>query len=70
MKNIKNLRELELVQQNLEYKVIISEKELLGSTIHIADTFTSGLKDWAFEWGTSLALKLILGNEKENPKDK
>lgn len=68
MKRIKNMRELELMKENIEYRQLISEKKLLGSSVGIIDSFTDGLKDWAFEFGTSLFLNLIRGKHKEEPE--
>ena len=64
------MRELELMQENLEYQRQISERKLIGSSAKIVDDFTDNLKSWAFEWGTSLVLRLIRGkHEEKNNKD-
>ena len=68
MKRIKNMRELELMQKNIEYRQLLSEKKLLGSSVGIIDNLTSGLKDWAFEFGSALFLNLIRGNKKQEPE--
>lgn len=68
MKRVKNMRELELMKENLEYRQLLSEKKLLGSSVAIVDTFTDGLKDWAFEFGTSLFMKLIHGAKQQDPE--
>ncbi len=62
MTKIRNMRELELMKENLEYRQILSEKKLLNSSVKIVDNVTDGLKGWAFEWGTSLVLRLFFGN--------
>ncbi|WP_319501111.1 hypothetical protein [uncultured Draconibacterium sp.] len=59
MKQVKNMRELELMKENLEYRQKLNEKQLLGSSVGIINNFTDGLKDWAFEFGTHLFLDLI-----------
>ena len=69
MKTIRNMRELELMKKNIEYQQLISEKKLLGSTANIVDDVTDGLKSWAFELGTSLALKLIYGSKNEEEEE-
>lgn len=69
MRRIKNMRELELVQENLEYQQLMSEKKLIGSSAKIVDDFTDGLKSWAFEFGTSLALRLIQGRKEKAEED-
>lgn len=58
------MRELELVQENMEYQQLLTEKKLLGSSVKIVDSFTDSIKDWAFEFGTTLVLRLIRGNDK------
>lgn len=66
MKTIKNMRELELMKENLKYQQILTEKNLLSSSATIVDNFTDGIKTWAFEWGTSVAMKLIFGAKKDD----
>ena len=68
MKRVKNMRELELLKENLEYRQLLSEKKLIGSSVSIVDNFTDGLKDWAFEFGTSLFMNLIHGANKQQPE--
>ncbi|WP_321997062.1 hypothetical protein [Draconibacterium orientale] len=65
MKRVKNMRELELMKENLEYRQKLNEKQLLGSSVAIIDNFTDGLKDWAFEFGTHLFLDVI--RRRKNP---
>lgn len=70
MTKIRNLRELELMKKNLEYRQLLSEKKLLNSSVNIVDNVTDGLKDWAFEWGTSLVLRLFFGRHRnEDPEE-
>ena len=69
MRRIRNMRELELMKENLEYQQLISERKLIGSSVKIVDDFADSLKSWAFEWGTSLALRLIRGKH-ENEEDR
>ena len=68
MKRVKNMRELELLKENLKYRLSISEKNLLGSSVGIIDNVTDGLKDWAFEFGTSLVMNFIRRSRKHEPK--
>mgnify|MGYP006885798981 CR=1 FL=1 len=56
------MRELELLQENLEYQRLLTEKKLLSTSVHIVDSFTDTIKDWAFEFGTTLFLNLVRGN--------
>jgi hypothetical protein len=63
------MRELELVQENLEYQRLLTEKKLLGNSAKIVDNFTDSIKDWAFEFGTAIVLRLIRGNSKEKKED-
>lgn len=65
MKRVRNMRELELMKENLEYRQLLSEQKLLGSSVAIVDNFTDGLKNWAFEFGTSLFVNLIHGSKKQ-----
>lgn len=68
MKRVKNMRELELLKENLKYRLSISEKNLLGSSVGIIDNVTDGLKDWAFEFGTSLVMNFIRRSQKHEPE--
>ena len=68
MKRVKNMRELELMKENLEYRQKLNEKQLLGSSVGIINNFTDGLKDWAFEFGTHLFLDLIRGRKNSAPE--
>lgn len=68
MKRVKNMRELELMKENLEYRQKLNEKQLLGSSVGIIHNFTDGLKDWAFEFGTHLFLDLIRGSKNRTPE--
>ena len=63
------MRELELLQENLEYQQRISEKNLIGSTAKIVDNATDKLKDWAFEWGTSLVLRLFRSGDHKSDSE-
>lgn len=69
VRSVRNIRELELLQENLEYQRLLSEKKLLGSSAKIVDNFTDSIKDWAFEFGTTLVLKLIRGFQKHEEKE-
>ncbi|WP_340110956.1 hypothetical protein [Maribellus mangrovi] len=62
------MRELELIQENMEYQRLLTEKKLLGSSVKIVDNVTDAVKDWVFEWGTSLVLHLIRGDKKHEDK--
>lgn len=59
MKALKNMRELELMKQKLEYQERLFEKEITGSTADILDNLTDKLRDLAFQFGSHLILQLI-----------
>lgn len=64
------MRELELIQENMEYQRLLTEKKLLGTSINIMDSVTDSIKDWAFEFGTAIVLRLIRGkNGKEEEQE-
>lgn len=65
VRSVRNMRELELLQENLEYQRLLSEKKLLGTSAKIVGNFTDSVKQWAFEFGTSVLLKLIKGSQEE-----
>jgi hypothetical protein len=64
MKALKNMRELQLMKQKLEYQERLYEKEIAGSTADIVDNFTDKLRDLAFQFGSHLILQLIYGRKK------
>lgn len=68
MKRVRNMRELELLKENLEYRMTVSEKKLLGSAATTINNFTDGLKDWALKFGTSLVINFIRGSKYNNTK--
>ena len=68
IRTVRNMRELELLQENLEYQRIITEKKLLNTSVHIVDSFTDAIKDWAFEFGTTLFLNLVRSNSSRKHK--
>ncbi|MBN2891335.1 MAG: hypothetical protein JXL97_05675 [Bacteroidales bacterium] len=59
MRRIKNMRELELLQNNLKFKEQLAEKELAGSSAKILDNLTGKIKDLAFDLGTHLTMEII-----------
>lgn len=63
------MRELELMQKNLEYQQLISEKKLLGTSANIVDNFSESIKDWAFEFGIALVLRLFNHSKKKKTTD-
>lgn len=64
------MRELNLLKENLEYRRVITEKKLLGSSAALINNFTDGLKDWAFKFGTSLIINLIRNSKKHKTATK
>lgn len=65
MKTLKNMRELQLMKQKLEYQEKLYEKEIVGSTADIVDNLTDKIRDWAFQFGTHLILQLIHGKKRK-----
>ncbi|RIH63397.1 hypothetical protein D1164_19905 [Mariniphaga sediminis] len=66
MKTIKNMRELRLVRQKLEFQEQLYEKELAESTADIIDNLTDKLRDTAFDVGSRLLLRLIHSRRKHH----
>lgn len=66
MKALKNMRELQLMKQKLEYQERLYEKEITGSTADILDNLTDKLRDLAFQFGSHLVLQLIHGKRKKS----
>jgi hypothetical protein len=65
MKALRNMRELQLMKQKLEYQERLYEKEIARSTADIVDNLTDKLRDLAFQFGTHLVLRLIHRKRKE-----
>ncbi len=65
MKAMKNMRELQLLKQKLEYQEKLYEKEITGSTADIVENLTDKLRDLAFQFGSHLILQLIHGKSKK-----
>ncbi len=59
MKAIKNMRELNLMKQKLEYQEKLYEKELTASTADVIDNLADKLRDVAFDLGSRLILRLL-----------
>jgi hypothetical protein len=71
MKAIKNMRELDLMKEKLEYQELFYEKELVGNSAEIIDNVTDKLKDAAVDFATRLLLQIILPSKKnQTGKDK
>ena len=68
IRSIRNMRELELMQRNLENQRLLSEKKLLGASAKIVDSFTDSLKEWMFEFGASMVFRLL--NAKKHKKER
>ncbi len=69
MKAIRNMRELYLMKEKLEYQEKLYEKEIASSTADIIDNLTDKLRDMAFELGARLMLKLITRDRKHEKND-
>ncbi|MGQ8335994.1 hypothetical protein ACUNWD_05535 [Sunxiuqinia sp. A32] len=68
MKSIKSIRELELMKDNLNYKVLHLEEKLKGHSEEAISAVTHQLKEIAFEAGMKIILKLFFRN-RENEKE-
>lgn len=58
MKTIRNIRELELMEQKLRMKQELDEKKLTESSSRLLENLTGTLRDITFEAGTAIALNL------------
>ncbi len=70
MKAIKNIRELELMKEKLEYQVLFYEKEMVGNSASIVDNITDKLKDAAFDLGLKLLIQLFTPSRKKSAESK
>jgi hypothetical protein len=59
MKTIRNIRELNLMKQKLEYQEKLYEKELTLSAAEIVDNLALKLRDLAFDMSLRLLFQLI-----------
>jgi len=59
MKNIRSIRELELMEQKLKMKQELDEKNLTESSSRLIHNLTGTLKDIAFETGSAIAINLF-----------
>ena len=66
MKAVKNMRELHLLKEKLEYQGRLYEKEIASTTSDIVDNLTGKLRDLAFQFGTHLVLQLIHSRRKKS----
>lgn len=64
MKTIRNMRELTLMKQKLEYQERLYEKEMTVAAGDVVDNLAGKLRDMAFD----LAIRLILQLIKSKPK--
>ena len=64
LKNIRNMRELSLYKQNLEYKAKIYEKEVAGVSEDIIDNFANKVKELTLNIATKLIKQFFVKNEK------
>lgn len=65
LKNIRNMRELGMYKQNLEYKAKLYEKEVAGVSEDIIDNFTLKLRDLTFNVAMRLFSELFTKKEKK-----
>lgn len=57
--NIRNMRELELMEQNLRIKEQVSEQKMAESSSILLSNLTGTLKELAFEAATNIVFNLI-----------
>lgn len=73
MKSIRNMRELQLMRQKLQYQERLYEKEIAGAASDVVDNLTGKLRDLAFDVGSRLILRIIFHRHKhekaENKQD-
>jgi len=69
MKAIKNMRELRLMKQQLQYQERLYEKEMTESTADIIDNLSDKLRDMAFDIGARLILRFIHGKRRRHTAD-
>jgi len=65
LKNIRNMRELSLYKQNLEYKTKFYEKEVAGISEDIIDNFTDKVKELTLNI-TSRLIAQFFGKKNKN----
>lgn len=64
IRQIRNMRELDLVKENLEYRKTMHEDNIVKTSAKIVDGFTDKLKDLAFDLGMSMFTHLVSGLRK------
>lgn len=69
MKRIKNMTELRLFRQKLRYQEMLIEKDFISLTTSLTEHFTSGLKDFAFDFGKRF-IWWLFSNKKQKKKSK
>ena len=65
MKQIRNMRELELMKQNLSFKIMLLEDKMIDRSGDMVDTLTNRLRDVAFEMGMKLISNLFFRKDKD-----
>lgn len=64
MKQIRNMRELNMMRQKLEYKKMLYEKEIAGSSADVAENLMDKAKDALFDIGFRIFYKLLRSRRK------
>lgn len=70
MKPIRNMRELELVKENLNYKILHLEGKMADHAENTIDAVTHRVKELAFETGMKIILNLFFKKDKEEKSTK
>ena len=65
LKSIRNMRELSLYKQNLEYKTKFYEKEVAGISEDIIDNFADKVKELTFNVSSKLIAQFF-GKKRNN----
>ncbi len=59
IKTIRNLHELQLLKQNIEFREKFYKKEISGVSSDIIDNFFDKMRDFAFEFGAKMITQLF-----------
>ena len=69
MKPMRNMRELELVKQNLNYKILHLEEKMTDHAEDTLDAITHRIKELAFETGFKIITNLLFNRGKKSKKN-
>jgi hypothetical protein len=69
-KMVRNMRELTLMKQKLNYQQKLYEKEINASTADLIDNLTDKLKEAAFDIASRLLIQIIKSKRKAHRENK